>query len=85
MNIFELTPINGRKSFGGKCKVIEENGVAKLLSYDTVVAKYNHEEDKMMVDGYFSATTATHINAFLKLYGYETCNKKQLENYATRI
>jgi len=35
----------------------------------------------MTVKGYFSATTARHINAFLKHFGFETCNKKQLENY----
>lgn len=38
MKIFELTPTNGRKSFGGKAKVIVENGIAKLLSYTTIVA-----------------------------------------------
>ena len=78
---FELTPVNNRKSFYGKCKVIEENGISKLQSYDTIVAEYNHIENKMTVHSWFSATTATHINAFLSYYGFDTCNKKELENY----
>ena len=81
MKIFELTPTNGRKSFNGKARVIEENGVSKLLSYDTFVAEFNHAENKMKVNGYFSPTTATHINSFLNYYGFDTCSKKELENY----
>lgn len=41
--IFELIPTNGRKSFGGKAKVIVDNGVAKLLSYNIIVAQINLE------------------------------------------
>lgn len=81
MQAFELVPTNGRKSFGNKAKVIEENGVSKLLSYDTIVAEFNHIENKMKVNGYFSLTTATHINAFLNYYGFDSCSKKELENY----
>lgn len=82
MKMFELTPIDGRKSFGGKCKVLEANtGISKLMSYDTEVATYNHKENKMTVHGYYSATTARHINAFLDYYGFDTCSKKELENY----
>jgi hypothetical protein len=80
-NTFQLTPINGRKSFGGKCRVIEENGLSQLESYDTVVAEYNHRTNKMVIFKYYSATTATHINAFLSYYGFDTCTKKELENY----
>ena len=43
MKAFELTPNNGRKSFNGKCKVIEDEGVAQLLSYTTFVAEINLE------------------------------------------
>jgi hypothetical protein len=82
MKIFDLHPTNGRKSFYGKCKVMEDNGVSKLLSYDTVVAEYNHSENKMKVHGYYSPTTARHINAFLSYYGFGTCSKKELENYS---
>lgn len=81
MKTFELTPINGRKSFYGKARVIEENGISKLLSYDTFVAEFNHAENKMKVNGKYSNTTNTHINAFLNYYGFDSCSKKELENY----
>lgn len=85
MKVYELTPINGRKSFYGKCKVMESNSddatISKLLSYDTVVAEYHHKDKKMIVNGYYSPTTASHINAFLDYFGFDTCSKKELENY----
>ena len=81
METFELTPINSRKSFYGKAKVKTENNISQLISYSTVVAEYNHETNKMTVNGWYSATTATHINAFLDFYGFDTCTKKELENY----
>ena len=31
MNIFDLLPLNGRKSFGGKAKVILDGDNVKLL------------------------------------------------------
>lgn len=52
-----------------------------LYSYDTVVATYDHLSNKMTVNGWYSDTTATHINAFLDFYGFDTCTKKELENY----
>lgn len=79
MNIFELTPTNGRKSFGGKAIVREAFEVSTLFSYGTEVAQYNHQTNEMKVDGYFSATTGTHINAFLEFYGFDKCTKKELE------
>jgi hypothetical protein len=81
MRTFELMPVDGRKSFNGKARVIEEKGVSKLLSYDTVVAEYSDLSGKMTVHGYFSPTTARHINAFLNYYGFDQCTKKELENY----
>jgi len=52
-----------------------------LISYTTRVASYNHLTNEMQVFGYYSTTTAKHINAFLEFYGFDKCNKKQLENY----
>lgn len=68
--IFELVPTNGRKSFGGKAKVIVENGVAKLLSYTTIVAEYKigEKEYKQIWEGK-SNTTNSHIKAFKDFYG----------------
>lgn len=81
MKIFNLTPVNNRKSFYNKCQVIEENGIAQLKSYEMIVAEYNMTDKKMTVNGYYSPTTATHINAFLDYYGFKTCTKKELESY----
>ena len=81
MRTFELKPINGQKTFGRKAIVEEENGVSYLRSYDTVVAKFDHHDNKMQVYGWFSNTTARHINAFLDFYGFDTCTKKELEKY----
>lgn len=52
-----------------------------LISYTTRVASYNHNTNEMSVYGWYSATTARHINAFLEFYGFEKCNKQQMLNY----
>lgn len=84
MKTYKLLPTDGRKSFGGKCKVVEyeECGetVATLYSYDRKVAEYNHDTNIMTVHGWYSVTTAKHINAFLNFFGFDTCTKQQLKN-----
>mgnify|MGYP000176843258 CR=1 FL=1 len=70
--IFDLTGQNG------KAKVIKEGNTSTLLSYTTEVATYNHDTNKMTVNGYYSATTGRHINAFLEFYGFNKCTKKEL-------
>ena len=52
-----------------------------LISYTTRVASYNYNRNEMSVFSCKLKTTAKHINAFLSFYGFETCTKKQLENY----
>ena len=68
METFELTPVNGRKSFGGKARVIVENNKAKLLSYDTIVAEYDLKSKKFVINGEYSKTTNIHINSFKSFY-----------------
>ena len=68
MQTFELKPANGRKSFGGKARVIVENNKAKLLSYDTIVAEYDLKSKKFVINGEYSKTTNTHINSFKSFY-----------------
>ena len=82
MKTYEKKPINKQKTFNRKAIVQENNGVSYLISYDTVVAEFDHHNNKMQVYGWFSSTTARHINAFLDFYGFNTCTKKELENYA---
>ena len=62
---------------------INEDGdhYSDLISYTTRVASYNHKTNEMSVYGWFSATTAKHINSFLNYYGFDSCTKKELENY----
>lgn len=69
MKVFELKPINNRKSFYGKALVIEkDNGEIELQSYNTIVAKIANGEFKRLWSGY-SQTTMNHINAFIHTYG----------------
>ena len=76
---FELKPNDNRKSFYGKAKVVTDNGISDLISYTTKVASYNHFTNKMSVFGWFSNTTAKHINSLLNFHGFKTCNKKELK------
>jgi len=75
-----LEPINA-KSFYNSAKLLEDGNKVYLRSYTTIVAQYNKETKQMIVSGWYSQTTARHINAFLRLFGFSTCNKSELENY----
>lgn len=69
MKVFELKPINNRKSFYGKAEAIEkDNGDIELRSYNTIVARIKNGKFERLWSGY-SATTMNHINAFISLYG----------------
>lgn len=69
MRTFELNPMNGRKSFYGKAKVIErDNGDIELQSYDTIVARIRNGKFERLWSGY-SATTMNHINSFIDTFG----------------
>lgn len=79
--VFYLNPVNGRRSFNHKCHVTKKGDTSVLTSYGIDVAVFNHKTNKMQVKGYYSATTAAHINAFLDFYGFDTCTKKELMSY----
>ncbi len=79
--IQKLIPTRIQKSFYGKAKMETINNITRLVSYNTEVAIYNHETNEMVVNGYYSQTTARHINEFLEYFGFERCTKKQLETY----
>lgn len=69
MRVFELRPINGRKSFYSKAYVIEkDNGDIELRSYNTIVARIRNGKFERLWDSY-SATTMNHINSFINTYG----------------
>ena len=76
MREFNLNPIDGKKSFYGKAVVIEDdNGVIKLRSYNTIVARIINGKLERLWSGY-SATTMRHINSFISFYGIEGGGKK---------
>lgn len=65
-----------RKDFYKKAQVIEHNGILYLKSYETIVAIIY--KDFAYAFGWYSQTTARHINEFLKQNGFETKSKKEL-------
>ena len=48
-----------------------------LISYNTIVAET--KGDKFIIYGYYSQTTAKHINAFLEYFGIKRLSKKEIE------
>lgn len=77
---YDLRPIDGRKSFYGKCKVIaydSDNGITsyELVSYTTIVCTYSVNGFTKLWNGY-SRTTMRHINAFMAHLGYEYGGKE---------
>ena len=68
---------DARQSFYKKAYTIEYNNVLYLRSYDTIVAKI--ENGEAVVNGWYSQTTARHINEFLKQNGFKAMSKKEME------
>ena len=65
MRRFELSPIDGRKSFYGKAYVIEDdNGNKTLYSYDTPIITESADGKYTRLYNGYTATTGRHINAF---------------------
>ena len=81
MKSFELFPrYDRRKSFYGKARIVEhENGDKDLISYTTTVASIKN--DILYVYGWFSNTTARHINEFLQQNGFDPMTKKEMEAF----
>ena len=68
---------SSQKDFYGKANVIVEGGQTKLKSYSTIVAV--KENNTIKVRGYYSKTTAIHINEFLLQNGASSLSKKEME------
>ena len=63
-----------------KANIYKKDNKLILLSYDTVVAQAI-EHASITAFGWYSATTARHINKFFKEFGiYKGMNKKELED-----
>ena len=93
--LYDLQPqYDRRKSFYGKAKVYKDDkGHLLLQSYSTIVAEITDgmaTEDgrpTAKVNGYYSQTTARHINEFLYQHDFPTLRKKEMESdniYYTR-
>ena len=77
---------DSRKSFYKKAKVYRDNnGTLFLKSYETIVAEIKDqiiepdESKRVKVNGWYSNTTARHINDFLYQHGFKTMSKKEME------
>jgi len=83
MKTFQLIPTNGRKSFGGKCVVIETEGHKYLDSYNTRVATITNVGTLVLTrdENHLSNTTLVHINTFLEFYGFPKMTKKEILNH----
>ena len=68
---------SSQKSFSKKAEVITEGAETKLKSYHTIVAV--KEDNKIKVKGWYSKTTAIHINEFLRQNGASSLSKKEME------
>ena len=68
---------SSQKDFYGKANVIVEGEQTKLKSYSTIVAV--KEGNKVKVKGWYSKTTAIHINEFLRQNGAKSLTKKEME------
>lgn len=67
-------------SYNGKAQLIDDNeNIVELQSYSTIVAVLNREKQTIKVNGYYSPTTARHINEFLLQNGFNSLTKKEME------
>lgn len=68
MEKYYLSPVDGKKSFYGKCYVtISKDGTRTLYSYDTAIVKQTSDGKLTRIWDGWSATTGRHIKAFCGL------------------
>lgn len=83
MKAYLATIYDSRKSFGNKAMVSDEekDNVITLISYTTPVAEVETIDGvkQARVFGYFSETTARHINEFLQQNGFRKLRKSEME------
>lgn len=85
--LYKLQPqYDNAKSFYGKANVYRnDKGSIFLMSYETIVAEIIDEaisptgKRQTNVFGWYSATTARHINEFLRQNGFKKMSKKEME------
>ena len=85
--LYELQPqFDSAKSFYHKANVYRnDKGSIFLMSYETIVAEIKDAtvtdtgEKQVIVHGWYSTTTARHINEFLQQNGFNKMSKKEME------
>lgn len=85
--LYELKPqFDSAKSFYHKANIYRnDKGSIFLMSYETIVAEIqdatitNTGEKQAIVYGWYSVTTARHINEFLQQNGFKKMSKKRME------
>lgn len=85
--LYELKPqFEGAKSFYHKANIYRnDKGSIFLMSYETIVAEIKDAtisdtgEKQAIVYGWYSMTTARHINEFLRQNGFNKMSKKEME------
>lgn len=85
--LYELKPqYDGAKSFYRKANIYRnDKGSIFLMSYSTIVAEIKDAtitdtgEKQAIVYGWYSKTTARHINEFLQQNGFNKMSKKEME------
>ena len=85
--LYELKPqFDSAKSFYHKANIYRnDKGSIFLMSYETIVAEIKDAtvtdtgEKQAIVYGWYSKTTARHINEFLQQYGFDKMSKKEME------
>ena len=68
---------SSQKSFSEKAEVITEGAETKLKSYHMIVAV--KQGKTIQVKGWYSKTTAIHINEFLRQNRASSLSKKEME------
>ena len=81
-NTYKLESIySTQKSFYGKAIVdVLDNGHKILTSYNTDVCELD-ESNNIIEIGYYSQTTARHVNEFIMQHGHNKMTKKEIENF----
>ena len=69
ISIFDLRPVDGRKSFYGKAQVVRFGDWYYLRSYNTFVCAIDSNGNFHRFWRGYSVTTMRHINAFIDAFG----------------
>ena len=85
--LYELKPqYDNAKSFYRKANIYRnDKGSIFLMSYETIVAEIVDEaisptgKRQINVFGWYSMTTARHINEFAQQYGFNKMSKKEMK------